>query len=266
MSIRASMTVPASRELGRCLARGAAPSVTAILAFGLGLGISVGCLLGAGAALVTGIGTWQTAAAVVGAMTLAGAAMASRGWMRRRVEVAVHENGLVLRTRRGWTVRSWGQVLRVFERTVEVKRFFRKRLEEIFVFEDRRGGAIVLDATLPDHVALGRLASELAQDAMLAGYQAAADTGGRLDFGAITIDEWGVHLDEGAYPWSRIAFVRWEVLFLRTSLAIHLTSGETIRIPSGSIANERIVLALLGRRRKLAPISSLTNETAPVAA
>jgi hypothetical protein len=267
MNARVSLIVPRGSALGERLAQSGAPSLQAILFFALGLGLITGFLGGSAAATAAGYGSLRTGVALGALILPLGIVIAGRGWRRRLVQVSVHENGIVIHDRRGRIARSWGQIARVFERTVEQKRIFGRELTEVFYFEDRKGHALVVDDRLPDHVTIGRLASKLAQEAMREGYEDAASSGRRLDFGALTLDDWGIHTDEAAFPWSSIAFVRWETVFLRASLAIHLTSGGTpITIASDEIANEHVVLALLERRGKLASLAPLMNETAPVAA
>lgn len=229
-----------------------------MIAAALGLGLVAGSAVGCTFALAAGYGSLR-AVPVVSAILAAGAVMIAVGWRRRLVEVVVHEGGLVVRDRRGKTERAWSQIVRVYEKTASGA--------EEFVFEDRKGLALTVADVLPDHVPIGRLASKLAQDGMLEGYESAARSGARLDFGALMLDDWGLHTDDAGFPWSAIRCVRWESLFLESRLAVHLTTGRgPITIASDGIANEQVVLTLLDRRGKLAKLGRVMEETAQVAA
>jgi len=208
------------------------------------------------AALVHDLPSATALAVIVAAETFiclpGGVVLVRTGWRRRAIEVAVHEDAIVQRDRRGKTVIALSEITHVYETLDEAMTPIGKRLDAKVVLEAKDGRRVVIDRSLPNHLEVARAAAIAVQDALLPASEIAIAGGHPVRFGPITVDSARLETADAAFPWSVIACVRWERIVYRGSYTIHLPDGAVAaRIPSEHVPNPRVLLALLEHFGKL---------------
>lgn len=190
---------------------------------------------------------------VLGVILLPFAGWAARwGSTRSVAEVAVYELGVVRRERDGSTAFMWSQISEVFESAHERTDLFGKRLDGSFTFVAYDGRRLVIDSGVPGWREVGKLASTMAQDAMSYAYELGFIAQRPLRFGEMVVDGYGIHTNEGVFPWASVTFVRFERRGPDAAFCVHVGAWAVAsRIPTGRIANARALVMILERLGKL---------------
>jgi len=93
----------------------------------------------------------------------------------------------------------------------------------------------------------------MAQEPIQVAYELGLVARRPLRFGSdLVIDSYGIHTNEGAFPWNAISFVRFDRRGHDAAWCIHIGAwAVAARIPSDRIANARALVAVLDRLGKL---------------
>jgi hypothetical protein len=172
--------------------------------------------------------------------------------LRPVAEVAIHELGLGRRDPTSATTLMWTQISEVFESAQEHTDMFGKELRGSFTFVAYDGQRVVVDHRVPGWRELGKTASTMAQDVMAVGYELGLVAQRPLRFGDLVVDGYGVHTNEGVFPWAAVSFVRFDRRGHEASWCVHVGAWSVgSRIPSDRIANARALVMILERFGKL---------------
>jgi hypothetical protein len=184
------------------------------------------------------------------------------------VEIAVHELGIVRRDPSSSTTLMWTQISEVFESTHDHSDMFGKELRGSFTFISYDGRILVVDHGVPDWQELGKMASSMAQEVMSVAYELGLVAQRPLRFGDLVVDGYGIHTNEGVFPWAAVSFVRFERRGAEASWCVHVGAWAVgSRIPNDRIANARALVMILDRLGKLdAPASRVLTELSNVVA
>lgn len=190
---------------------------------------------------------------VLGVLVLPVAGWAAHwGSARDVVEIAIYELGVVRRERSGSTAFMWSQISEVFESAHESSDLFGQHLDGSFTFAAYDGRRLVIDSGVPGWREAGRLASAMAQDAMSYAYELGFVAQRPLRFGDLVVDGYGVHTNEGVFPWAAVTFVRLDRRGRDAAFCVHVGAWAVAsRIPSDRIANARALVMILDRLGKL---------------
>lgn len=233
---------------------------------------------------IAGIGLWIVASFVLVMMSGPGAlgsvfllgllllpvSGAACQWSSKRpiAEVAVHELGIVRRDPAGTVALMWTQISEVFESAREHDDIFGKELRGGFTFVAYDGRRVVVDHGVPDWREVGNMASTMAQEVMSVAYEMGLVSQRALRFGSdLIVDGYGVHTNQGVFPWAAVTFVRFDRRGHEASWCVHVGAWSVAsRIPSERIANARALVMILDRLGKLdAPASRVLAELSSVA-
>ena len=181
--------------------------------------------------------------------------------LRPVAEVAIHELGIVRRDPAATATLMWTQISEVFESAQEHTDMFGKELRGSFTFVAYDGQRLVIDHGIPDWREVGRTASTMAQEVMAVGYELGLVAQRPLRFGDLVVDGYGVHTNEGVFPWAAVSFVRFDRRGHEASWCVHVGAWSVgSRIPSDRIANARALVRILERLGKLDVPSSRVLE------
>ena len=190
-------------------------------------------------------------------------------WSSQRpiVEVAVHELGIVRRDPSSTVSLMWTQISEVFESTREHSDLFGKELRGSYTFVAYDGRRLVVDHGVPDWREVGTTASTMAQEVMSVAYELGLVSQRALHFGdQLIVDGYGVHTNQGVFPWAAVTFVRFDRRGGEASWCVHVGAWSVAsRIPSDRIANARALVTILDRLGKLdAPAQRVLAEMSNV--
>jgi hypothetical protein len=186
--------------------------------------------------------------------------------LRPVAEVAVYELGLVRRDASSTITLGWTQISEVFESVHEHTDMFGTELRGSFTFVAYDGQRLVVDHGVPDWREVGKTASAMAQDVMAVAYELGLVAQRPLRFGDLVVDGYGVHTNEGVFPWGAVSFVRFERRGREAAWCVHIGAWSVAsRIPSDRIANARALVMILDRLGKLdMPASAVLGELSSV--
>jgi hypothetical protein len=187
--------------------------------------------------------------------------------LRPVVEVTVYELGIVRRDSSCTVTLGWTQISEVFEAAHEHSDMFGRELRGSFTFVGYDGQRLVVDHGVPDWREVGKAASAMAQDVMSVAYELGLVAQRPLRFGDRVVDGYGVHTNEGVFPWAAVSFVRFERRGHEAAWCVHIGAWSVAsRIPSARIANARALVMILDRLGKLdMPASAVLGELSNVA-
>ena len=172
--------------------------------------------------------------------------------LRPVAEVAIHELGIARKDPTSTSALMWTQISEVFESAHEHTDMFGKELRGSFTFVAYDGQRLVVDHGIPDWREVGKTASTMAQEVMAVGYELGLVAQRPLRFGDLVVDGYGVHTNEGVFPWGSVSFVRFERRGHEASWCVHVGAWSVAsRIPSDRIANARALVMILERLGKL---------------
>jgi hypothetical protein len=160
----------------------------------------------------------------------------------------------------------WTQISEVFEAAHEHSDMFGKELRGSFTFVAYDGQRLVVDSGVPGWREIGESASSMAQEVMSVAYELGLVAQRPLRFGDLVVDGYGVHTNEGVFPWAAVSFVRFERRGTEASWCVHVGAWAVgARIPSDRIANARALVTILDRLGKLdAPASRVLADLSNV--